>query len=83
MKERKVKVTPSFTRINDTQVFSNGLSKIVLVGGTPRGHRVVVELNSMPPYVVKQLATQCIHLLQIQRDRAMSNVAEIRHTAAQ
>ncbi len=82
MNERKVKITPSFVSIDKSYLLASGLCEIGIAGSTPKGHRVALELKGMPPYVVRQLANQCIDLIQQQRDRALRDVQYLRDAAA-
>lgn len=82
MKETKVKICPSFIR-NPTKVGSNGNTTIEMVGKLPKGGRVVLILEEMPNYMVKQLVKDGLRALQTRRDRALQDIEEMRFQSQQ
>lgn len=81
MKEKKVKLIPSFVR--GSSVNGRGMTAMTIVGQLPRGGRVVIELTDMPSYMVKQLVRDGLDALQTRRNRALHDIEDVRRKAAE
>jgi len=83
MKEKKIKIKPFFLTGGPNVGYDDGKATMKIVGRLPKGGRVVLTLEDMPPTVVKQLVKEGLAILQERRDRALNDIKIVRNIAIQ